>query len=106
MGWDKARELILANQIKLGIAPENTILSKRIEELPAWDSLNDDEKKLYAKQMEVFAAQMDHVDHQIGRVVETLKRIGELDNTLIIVTATMVLAVKVGWLVHSMKHTY
>ena len=87
MGWDKARELILANQIKLGIAPENTILSKRIKELPAWDSLNDDEKKMYAKQMEVFAAQMDHVDHQIGRVVETLKRIGELDKTLIIVTA-------------------
>ncbi len=87
MGWDKARELILANQIKLGIAPENTILSGRIKELPAWDSLNDDEKKMYAKQMEVFAAQMDHVDYQIGRVVETLKRIGELDNTLIIVTA-------------------
>lgn len=87
MGWDKARELILANQIKLGIAPENTILSDRIKELPAWDSLNDEEKKMYAKQMEVFAAQMDHVDYQIGRVVDTLKRIGELDNTLIIVTA-------------------
>jgi len=87
MGWDKARELILENQIKMGIAPENTILSERIDELPAWDSLNDDEKKLYAKQMEVFAAQMEHVDHQIGRVVETLKRIGELENTLIFVTA-------------------
>lgn len=87
MGWDKAREQILANQIELGIAPENTILSKRIDELPAWNSLNDEEKKMYAKQMEVFAAQMDHVDYQIGRVVETLERIGELDNTLIIVTA-------------------
>jgi arylsulfatase A-like enzyme len=87
MGWDKAREMILANQIEMGIAPENTVLSDRIPELPAWDSLNDDEKKMYAKQMEVFAAQMDHVDHQIGRVVETLKRIGEYDNTLIIVTA-------------------
>ncbi len=87
MGWDKARELILANQIKMGIAPENTILSKRIDELPAWNSLNDEEKKLYARQMEVFAAQMDHVDHQIGRVVETLKRIGEFDNTLIFVTS-------------------
>jgi len=87
MGWDKARALILANQIKMGIAPENTILSKRIDELPAWNSLNDEEKKLYARQMEVFAAQMDHVDHQIGRVVETLKRIGEFDNTLIFVTS-------------------
>ncbi len=87
MGWDKAREMILENQIKMGIAPANTKLSQRIDELPAWDSLNADEKKLYAKQMEVFAAQMEHVDYQIGRVVETLKRIGEFDNTLIIVTA-------------------
>lgn len=87
MGWDKARELILANQIELRIAPANTKLSKRIDELPSWDSLNDEEKKMYARQMEVFAAQMDHVDHQIGRVVETLERIGELDNTLIILTA-------------------
>jgi len=87
MGWDKAREIILANQIKLGIAPANTKLSKRIDELPAWESLNTEEKKMYARQMEVFAAQMDHVDHQIGRVIETLKRIGEFDNTLIMVTA-------------------
>ena len=87
MGWDKAREMILENQKKLGIAPGNTNLSARIDEIPAWDSLNDDEKKLYAKQMEVFAAQMDHVDHQIGRIIETLKRIGEFDNTLIMVTA-------------------
>ncbi len=87
MGWDQAREQILAKQIEFGIAPENTILSARLDVIPAWDSLNEDEKKLYARQMEVFAAQMDHVDHQIGRVVATLKRIGELDNTLIIVTA-------------------
>ena len=87
MGWDKAREQILTNQKKIGIAPDNTILSARIDEIPAWDSLNEDEKKMYAKQMEVFAAQMEHVDYQIGRVVETLKRIGELDNTLIFVTA-------------------
>lgn len=87
MGWDKARELILAKQIELGIAPANTKLSGRIKEIPAWDSLNADEKKMYARQMEVFAAQMDHVDYQIGRVIETLKRIGEFDNTLIIVTS-------------------
>ncbi len=87
MGWDKAREQILARQIEMGIAPENTNLSARIDEIPAWDSLTDEQRKLYAKQMEVFAAQMEHVDFQIGRVVETLKRIGELDNTLIFVTA-------------------
>ena len=87
MGWDKAREEIMVNQKRLGIIPQNTKLTERIEELPAWDSLNNDEKRLYAKQMEVFAAQLEHVDHQIGRVIDTLKRINQLDNTLIFVTS-------------------
>ena len=87
MGWDKAREQILANQKKLGVIPADTKLTERIPEIPAWDSLNDEEKKLYARQMEVFAAQMELVDAQIGRVVAELERIGELDNTLIFVTA-------------------
>ena len=87
MGWDKAREMILARQLELGIAPPNTKLSERIDEIPSWESLTADEQKLYARQMEVFAAQMEHVDHQIGRIVKTLERIGELDNTMIFVTA-------------------
>lgn len=87
MGWDKAREMILENQKRLGVIPKDTNLTERISEIPSWDSLPDEEKKLYARQMEVFAAQMDHVDHQIGRVVKELERIGELDNTLIFVTA-------------------
>jgi arylsulfatase A-like enzyme len=87
MGWDEAREQILENQKRLGIVPQNTKLSARIDELPAWKSLNADEKKLYARQMEVFAAQMEHVDYQIGRIIATLDRIGELDNTLIMVTS-------------------
>jgi len=87
MGWDKAREQILKNQIEMGVAPPNTKLSARIDEIPAWESLNKDEKKLYAKQMEVFAAQMEHVDYQIGRIIKALDRIDELDNTLIFVTA-------------------
>ncbi len=87
MGWDKAREVIFANQKRLGVVPKNTKLTKRIPEIKAWKSLSDEEKKLYARQMEVFAAQMEHVDHQIGRVVKELERIGELDNTLIFVTA-------------------
>ena len=86
-GWDKVREQILANQKKLGVVPANTKLSGRINEIPAWDSLNANEKKLYARQMEIFAAQLEYCDAQIGRVVETLKRIGELDNTLIFVTS-------------------
>jgi len=87
MGWDEAREMILANQKKLGIVPQNTKLTERIPEIPSWESLNDDEKKMYARQMEVFGAQMEHVDYQIGRILNTLERIGELDNTLIFVTA-------------------
>jgi len=87
MGWDKAREQILEQQKALGIVPENTALTKRIDQIPAWDSLPDEEKALYARQMEVFAAQMEWVDLQIGRVVDELERIGELDNTLIFVTA-------------------
>jgi len=87
MGWDKARERIFRQQKALGIIPANTKLTERIDEIPAWDSLPDQEKSLYARQMEVFAAQMEWVDLQIGRVVAELERIGELDNTLIFVTA-------------------
>ncbi len=87
MGWDVARDRILENQKRLGIIPENTKLTVRIPEIKAWDSLGQDEKKLYARQMEVFAAQMELADQQIGRVVAELERIGELDNTLIFVTS-------------------
>ena len=87
MGWDKAREMILANQLRLGVVPEGTKLTERIDVIEAWDSLSDEERLLYARQMEVFAAQMEHVDAQIGRVVENLERIGELENTLIFVTS-------------------
>ena len=87
MGWDVAREQILQQQIEMGVVPEGTQLTERIDEIPAWDSLPDEEKSLYARQMEVFAAQMEWVDLQIGRIVDELERIGELDNTLIFVTA-------------------
>ena len=86
-GWDVAREKILANQKQLGIVPDNTVLTNRIDQIPAWDSLSAKERKLYARQMEVFAAQLEFCDAQIGRVVEALERIGELDNTLIFVTS-------------------
>ena len=87
MGWDAARETILARQKELGVVPQNTQLTERIPQIPAWDSLSEKEQQLYARQMEVFAGQMEHVDHQIGRILDTLERIGELDNTLIFVTA-------------------
>ncbi|MHC5053181.1 MAG: arylsulfatase [Planctomycetota bacterium] len=87
MGWDRAREMILERQKELGIVPANTKLTERIKEIPAWDTLPEEERKLYARQMEVFAGQMEWVDMQIGRVVAELERIGQLDNTLIFVTS-------------------
>lgn len=87
MGWDKAREMIVAKQKELGIIPQNTDLTARIDEIPAWESLSNDQRKMYARQMEVFAAQLEWVDYQIGRVVSELKRVGEYENTMIIVTS-------------------
>jgi len=87
MGWDKTREMIHKRQLEMGVIPEGTELSPRIPEIPAWESLNAEEQKLYARQMEVFAAMLTHVDEQIGRMIEVLKRTGQYDNTLIFVTA-------------------
>lgn len=87
MGWDKAREIIYQKQLKMGIISPGTKLTKRTKDLPAWDSLKPQEQKLYARQMEVFAAMLDHVDAQIGRILQTLERTGQLDNTIIFVTA-------------------
>jgi arylsulfatase len=87
MGWDKARETIHAKQLEMGIIPPGTKLTERTEEIPAWDDLEPGEQRLYARQMEVFAAMLDHVDDQIGRMVDLLEKTGELDNTLIMVTA-------------------
>jgi arylsulfatase len=87
MGWDKAREMIHKKQLEMGVIPKGTKLTERTATIPAWDSLNDEERKLYARQMEVFAAMLTHVDEQIGRVIETLEQTGQLDNTLIFVTS-------------------
>ena len=87
LGWDKARELILERQRKLGIVPPDTKLSPRTAEIPEWDKVPERERRLYARQMEVFAAQLEHCDEQMGRIIATLERIGELDNTLILVTS-------------------
>jgi arylsulfatase A-like enzyme len=86
-GWDAARAEIHKRQLEMGVIPPGTKLTERTAEIPAWDSLTPDEQKLYARQMEVFAAMLTHVDEQIGRVLATLERTGQLDNTLIFVTA-------------------
>jgi arylsulfatase A-like enzyme len=83
-GWDKVREETLARQIKLGVVPPNTQLTKRPEQIPAWDSLSDDQKRLYARMMEVYAGALSHADYNIGRVLDALEESGQRDNTLVI----------------------
>src|SRR5262249_4601513 len=83
-GWDKVREETLARQIKLGVVPAGTKLTPRPKEIPAWDSLSPDQKKLYARMMEVYAGCLAYCDSNIGRVIQAVEDTGELDNTLII----------------------
>lgn len=83
-GWDKVREETLERQKKLGVVPANTKLTPRPKEIPAWDALSADQKKVYARMMEVYAAALAHSDHHIGRVVDAIDQMGELDNTLVI----------------------
>jgi arylsulfatase len=83
-GWNKVRETIFENQKKLGILPANTQLTPWPKELPAWDSLGEMEKKLFIKQMDVYAAYLAYTDHEIGRVIQAVEDMGQLDNTLII----------------------
>jgi arylsulfatase A-like enzyme len=83
-GWDVYREQTLARQKALGIVPQDTRLADRPADIKAWESLSADEKRLFARQMEVFAAFAAHTDHEIGRVVQAIAELGELDNTLIV----------------------
>ena len=86
-GWDKAREQIHQRQLEMGILPEGTRLSPKRPEIPDWKDLNEQEKRLYARQMEAFAGQLEHTDFEFGRIIHYLEQIGELDNTLIIITS-------------------
>ena len=81
-GWDKLREETLARQIEMGVVPPGTKLTERPDEIPSWDSQTPEQQKLFARQMEVFAAFAEHTDHEVGRFVSALEEIGELDNTL------------------------
>ncbi len=83
-GWDQVREETFARQQKLGIIPPDAKLTAHPKEIPAWDSLSADQKRLYARMMEVYAGALAHCDYQIGRVIDAIAEMGELDNTLII----------------------
>ena len=86
-GWDKARETILKAQKAQGLVPRNARLAPRPAVVPVWDSLSSDEKRLYARQMEVFAAALAYADAQFGRMLDALERRGELENTMIVIVS-------------------
>ncbi len=91
-GWNKLRETIFANQKRLGIMPENAVLTAWPDgqaeyggaKLPQWDSLSLEQKKLFIRQADVYGAYEAFTDHEIGRVIQTVEDLGQLDNTLII----------------------
>lgn len=83
-GWDKHREEVFARQLKLGLLPKGTTLPPRDPQVQEWSSLTAEQKQLYSHFMEVYAGYMAHTDHEIGRIFDYLKQIGQFDNTLII----------------------
>jgi arylsulfatase len=83
-GWDRQREITLENQKRLGLVPGSTKLTPRPDSIPSWDSRSADEKRLYARMQEVFAGFLEHIDAQVGKLVDAIERMGLRDNTLII----------------------
>ncbi len=83
-GWDREREIVHQRQLDMGVIPAGTKLTPRPAEIPAWDGLSDDEKRVYLRLMENYADFMAHTDHHIGRLIDSLEASGELDNTLVL----------------------
>ena len=86
-GWDKLREETLARQIKMGIVPPGTKLAPKPPEIKDWDKLSADEKRLFTRQAEVFAAFAEFTDFEIGRMLKAFEEVGQADNTLVIYIA-------------------
>jgi arylsulfatase len=84
-GWEAYREKVFQRQKELGIVPADAELSRHDPDVARWESLSEDERRLYARMMEVFAGFLEHTDHHIGRIIDFLEQIGELDNTVIMV---------------------
>src|SRR4030042_4244520 len=81
-GWDKLREETFARQKKLGAIPQNSELTKRPKEIPAWDAIDAKLKPVLAREMEVYAGFMEHTDHQVGRLIDALKDLEVVEDTL------------------------
>ncbi|MBX5462590.1 MAG: sulfatase-like hydrolase/transferase, partial [Steroidobacteraceae bacterium] len=82
-GWDKLREETLARQKQLGVVPANCQLTRRHEEIPAWETMPEALKPVLCRQMEVYAGFLEHTDHHVGRLFDALKKLNVLDDTLI-----------------------
>jgi arylsulfatase A-like enzyme len=82
-GWDALREETLARQKKLGVVPEDAVLTERPEEIPAWEEMPEELKPVLARQMEIYAGFLEHADHHVGRLIETLRDLEALDDTLV-----------------------
>jgi arylsulfatase len=83
-GWDRWREEVFARQVASGLLPKGTALSDRPSWVPSWESLSGDERRLYARMMEVYAGFMTHTDAEIGRLLRFIEQLGELDDTLVL----------------------
>lgn len=83
-GWDKVREETLERQKKLGLVPQNAKLAPKPKDIKAWEALSAEEKKMYARQMEVYAGFGEHTDHEIGRLYTAIEDLGVMDNTVFI----------------------
>jgi arylsulfatase A-like enzyme len=83
-GWNKLRETIFANQKRLGVIPQTAQLTAWPKDLPQWDTLSPEAKKLYIRQADVYAAYLAYTDNEIGRVIQAIADTGKLDNTLVI----------------------
>ncbi len=84
MGWDKYREIVHQNQLDLGLIPKSTKLTERPSQIPAWDDQPDEHKKLFARQAENYADFLEHTDFEVGRVLDSIEAMGDLENTLVI----------------------
>jgi arylsulfatase len=84
-GWDSVREQTFARQKQLGVIPQDCQLTDRHPQIPAWDSIAPEMQPILARQMEIYAGFLEHTDHHIGRLIDSLEDLGILDNTLIYV---------------------
>lgn len=83
LGWDKLREEIFARQKKLGVIPADCQLTARHKEIPSWDEMPEALKPVLRRQMEVYAGYMEYTDHHVGRIIDSLEKLGILDDTLV-----------------------